>query len=517
MATMIASVILGVGPAEILAPRSACAGDVVFGTAPTVGHGRQRSPTLAPRARLKSANGAAPNNGSPNQNSGGFETSVDRHLEPPQLQSDVQPASYDTYELEEPAWVEGEYVESGGEGMDSSCAGCDGCGMCGDACCDTGCAPCAAGDGWLLDGWLAQGYTWNPQQPVNRFNLPVTFNDRANEYQMNQLYLRFGRSVVPNAGQLQLGGQVDLLYGTDYFFTTSRGLETDENGSPTWNSEDGPRGDGAALYGLAMPQLYADVFVPIGDGVTVRMGHFYTTMGYETVTSPHNFFYSHSYAKQYAEPFTHTGVVAFVPMSPQLRMHGGFTQGWNNWEDVNNQLGFLGGFDFTRSDGRSSLALTIHAGREDDLGENDRFAYSLVYQHHLSGCVTYVFQHDFGTEQGAELQRNGLDTARWYGINQYLMVNMTPTSSVGLRVEWFRDQDNARVLAIPIDDQVQGGNYSALSLGLNLRPTTDLVIRPELRWDWSDVKAPGLDIGGPFDDFSQTNQALLATDVIWTF
>jgi hypothetical protein len=39
-----------------------------------------------------------------------------------------------------------------------------------------------------MGGWLAQSFTWNPQNPSNRFNGPVTWTDRANEYQMNQLY-----------------------------------------------------------------------------------------------------------------------------------------------------------------------------------------------------------------------------------------------------------------------------------------------------------------------------------------
>ena len=46
---------------------------------------------------------------------------------------------------------------------------------------------CLVGDcfsehtGFRVSGWLQQGFTWNPDRPVDRFNGPVTQNDRANE------------------------------------------------------------------------------------------------------------------------------------------------------------------------------------------------------------------------------------------------------------------------------------------------------------------------------------------------
>ena len=35
-------------------------------------------------------------------------------------------------------------------------------------------------------GWLAQSYTWNTTNPADRFNGPVTWTDRSNDYQLNQ-------------------------------------------------------------------------------------------------------------------------------------------------------------------------------------------------------------------------------------------------------------------------------------------------------------------------------------------
>ena len=40
-----------------------------------------------------------------------------------------------------------------------------------------------------LRGFIDAGYTVNPSVPTNNYNGPVGFNDRANEGQLNQLYL----------------------------------------------------------------------------------------------------------------------------------------------------------------------------------------------------------------------------------------------------------------------------------------------------------------------------------------
>jgi hypothetical protein len=372
--------------------------------------------------------------------------------------------------------------------------------------------------GLEIDSWIDQGFTWNPDNPANRFNGPLTFNDRSNEYMMNQFYLAVARNVDPQCDRWQIGGRADLLYGTDYFFTMADGLETRSDGSPHWNSGEGPRGAGAALYGLAMPQLYAEVMAPVGNGLSVKMGHFYSILGYESVMAPENFFYSHSYVKQYGEPFTHTGLLATYHYSPCLKIEGGFTRGWDNWEDPNDSLGFLGGFTWTSMNKKTSVALNLTTSAEDPNGNNERSVYSLVVQRRISPRLRYVFQHDFGIEEAAAIDANfQLETARWYGINQYLFYTVSRSLDLGMRIEWFRDQNNARVLGQPIARIVGGGNYVELTFGANWKPTDYFIFRPEIRYDTSDVNAPALGLEGMFDDFTDDDQLTLALDFITVF
>lgn len=398
-----------------------------------------------------------------------------------------------------------------GSGDYSACGGCG----CGGACATGMCGGCKDKGGWFLDMWVASGYTYNNRTPVSNSNLPLTFNDRHDKFMMNQLYASFGKAV--STSTWDIGGRVDVLYGTDYFFTTALGLETRQDGSPHWNSSIGPRGTGASLYGVALPQAYFEIGIPIGAGTSVSIGHFYTILGYESVMAPENFFYSHAFTMQYGEPFTHSGVLIDQAITQSTNVLFGVTMGWDNWDNPNDKAGYLAGFSWCPSD-KTSLAFGLSSSQEDPLGTNNRTVYSMVLTHQLTDRLQYVFQHDFGTEALGETDLNlGPDSAKWYGINQYFFYQTSPSWTWGARIEWFRDQDNARVLGIPSESLVEGGNYVELTLGANYRPTCKWIFRPEIRWDWSDVKSPALTVDGMFNDFTDDSQVTLAFDFIFRF
>lgn len=85
------------------------------------------------------------------------------------------------------------------------------------------------GGGWweqsglTLWGLLEQGITLNPDDPRDRSNGVFLFNDRANEYQMGLLYLSGSRPVDREHKDWDIGGEVDLLFGTTGRFLKARG------------------------------------------------------------------------------------------------------------------------------------------------------------------------------------------------------------------------------------------------------------------------------------------------------
>jgi hypothetical protein len=256
----------------------------------------------------------------------------------------------------------------------------------------------------------------------------------------------------------------------------------------------------------------------------VKLGHFFTPIGYEVVNSPGNFFYSHAYTHQYGEPFTHTGALATKAMSDQLSISGGVTRGWDAWEDNNEDLAALGGFTWTSEDKFAAFAWYFHVGDEDDAGEQNRFVNSLILTLQLNEDLKYVTHSDIGSQEDAGVGAG--EDAEWYSLTQYLVYTINDCWSAGFRYEFFADDDGARVSQILPDDAhtipIAGvpAHWQDVTLGLNYKHSANVLIRPEVRWDWVDplVDIPRGVVGsGPYDDFTDRSQFTVGCDAIVTF
>lgn len=457
------------------------------------------------------------------------EASTDAPVErvaPPIAAAEEQPKEVPAAPTEEmPEGVPDEYYGPGFDHAEGIESGCDGEG-CGDPCA----LECEQVEPWRLfgghcppdqrrfriHGWVNGGFTANFDNPISNFNGPVTFNDR-DEGQLNQLYL-IGERPLDSACGWDIGGRVDLLYGTDYRFVLARGLDAEDDFTASWNS--------GRFYGLAMPQAYGEVGY---NSLALKLGHFYTVLGYEVAPAAENFFYSHAYAFAYGQPITHSGVLGTWKPNEQLSIAGGVTTGWDNFEDVYNDASFLGAITFTASDGNSRLALAMHTGDEEQsfgtvIPTDERSVYSIVYGLSLTDRLSYVLQHDNGRQENAF---GSGESAEWYGLNQYLFYKLNCCWSLGTRLEWFRDDDGFRVApagdypALGTSSNVASaggfeGDFWALTVGANWKPTANLTVRPEMRYDWYDGRANELG-NEPFDDGGKDDQWLAAFDVIYLY
>ena len=66
---------------------------------------------------------------------------------------------------------------------------------------------------------------------------------------------------------------------------------------------------------------------------SIKGGHFYTLLGYEVVTAPDNFFYSHAFTMYLSEAFTHTGALVTYEGLPDTTVYAGWTAGWDTGFD----------------------------------------------------------------------------------------------------------------------------------------------------------------------------------------
>jgi len=279
------------------------------------------------------------------------------------------------------------------------------------------------------------------------------FNDRPDSVNLHQFWMYLEKEAARNY-EWDWGFRADLMYGIDASKTQSFG-----NPAGTW---DFANGWDFGAYGWAMPQAYGEL---ARENLSIKLGHFYTLVGYEVVTAPDNFFYSHAYTMFNSEPFTHTGALASYDLNDSLTVHGGWTLGWDTgFNQVNGGSSFLGGF----SKGLSEDVTFTYIATAGKLGwRGNGYTHSLVLDRQLGEKLNYVFQSDLVSTD----QTGGNNSE--VGINQYLLYTLSERLRAGTRMEWWKSD-------------ISGSSEStyALTGGFNFTPSENLILRPEVRYNW---------------------------------
>jgi len=333
--------------------------------------------------------------------------------------------------------------------------------------------------GITAGGWIQFGYT---TEGANGDGTGL-FNNYPNTVPLQQAWIYVDKSIDDDrCDAMDWGFHFDVVYGTDGQDTQAFFGRTNEWDKP-W--------DHGHYYGVAIPQLYGEVAY---NDLKVKLGHFYTICGYEVVQAPENFFYSHAFTMVQAEPFTHTGILAEYGMNDQITLWGGWTAGWDTGFTRNHGDTFLGGVSVQLLDRVTATYTTTmgNFGVGPGLSDDDGYSHSIVVDAAITDRLNYVFQSDYVDNDlffGGTIPA-GLDKA--WGINQYLLYRMNDCVGAGARLEYF-DQEASEV--------------TAATVGLNLKPHANVILRPEIRFeDWS----PGNLLG-------RRDSTILAMDMIMTF
>jgi hypothetical protein len=321
--------------------------------------------------------------------------------------------------------------------------------------------------GVKIGGWTQAGYTSESTG---------LFNSDPGKLNLHQQWF-YAEKVADGSCGLDWGFRVDAMYGTDGADTQAFG-----NNPGNW---DFLNGYDHGIYSWALPQAYAEL--AYGD-MSVIVGHFYTLVGYEVVTAPDNFFFSHAFTMYNSEPFTHTGMLGTYSASDNLDVYAGWTLGWDTGFDrYDDGSNFLGGFSATMMDA-VTLTYICTAG---DLGwRGEGYSHSVVVDFALTDRLNYVLQSDLVNTNGvADPSVPGQkETNDDVGINQYLLYSLNDCWGFGARIEWWK-QD--------------GVSTNAITLGVNWMPHTNLRFRPEIRQQWV-----------PTDDYEET---IFGIDAIVTY
>jgi hypothetical protein len=319
--------------------------------------------------------------------------------------------------------------------------------------------------GWTAGGWVQTGYHTARLE---------NFNTRPDEVQLHQAWL-YAQKKINTRNGFDIGGRIDYVYGTD-----GQDLQAFGTSPSGWDND----WDNGSDYGHALPQVYFEA--GYGD-LSIKIGHFFSIVGWETVAAPDNFFYSHSYTRYNSEPFTHTGALATYKVSDDVAVYGGYVMGWNSGFDDNGDA-FLGGTSLRLTEDWTFTYATVGGVfANGNYGPRETgYMHSIVNQYTLSDRLSYISQGDVLQTEGFD----GLTQRDTYGTNQYLIYSLSDRLALGARFEWWSvAKDSVGLYDIPVlggggADIPGRADVYALTTGLNYRPHANVVIRPEVRYDW---------------------------------
>ena len=363
-------------------------------------------------------------------------------------------------------------------------------------------------------GWVETGFTGNVDSPEDNQNFGRLFDDRSNEFVMNQAVITAERALDPKVG-FDWGFKLQFLFGTDARYIHSLGLLDHAMRN--------------SLYQPDIPEIYLSLHLPIvtEGGIDLKLGKFVTLEGAETIDPRTNPFYSHSYIFNFAIPFNHTGALVTLYATKWLNLVAGVTRGVNTSIDDNNDApAFHGGIGLHLNEEKFVVSAATHIGPETPGNDHDlRYLNTITATWKITDKLTSITDLNYTHDDGAD--------ASAYGAAQYLTYSINDKITAKIRGEIWRDDkgfyaaqfadphDPMRGLAGEpvIDPRTVGGGrttYGGLTIGLDIKPPVPkplsaLTIRPELRVDhsFSDTR--------PFNDSSDDTMFTAAIDVILGF
>jgi hypothetical protein len=341
-------------------------------------------------------------------------------------------------------------------------------------------------------GWVEMGYHSETVGLSADNGDLLDLRDTPDRFNLNQLWFYTEKLAKAEACSADWGYRFDIMYGTDAQKTQAFG----NSGAPDAEGWDNDWDHG--VYGWAAPQAY--IQYAKGDW-SWKVGHWYTPMGYEVVPATGNFFYSHSLEFFNSEPFTHTGAIGTYTANDCMTYTLGWALGWDTGFD---QYGdgniFIGGFSRKLNDDVTFSYTTCTGNFGFRSADEFGYSHTLLLVANLTKKTTYAIQSDLVAADGLL----GDDTVHNFdvGVVQYLLHTINDCWKAGGRFEWWQSDQLG-------DDSTA---YFEITGGLNYKPHANLVIRPEIRYDFTSDEDLVEAVQG-----RDYNRAIFGIDAVFTF
>jgi len=367
------------------------------------------------------------------------------------------------------------------------------------------------GDAWersrvKVYGWLEGSFNLSTSK---NSNYPAAYDIFPDRVELDQAVLYIER--IPDSVQtdhFDWGFHLTALFGTSYRFTTNLGYFSSQ------------LLDDHREYGFDPALEYLDLYFPqVAEGMNIRIGRFISIPGIEAQLAPNNYVYTHSLL--YAiDPFTDTGILATIKLTPGLLL----------------QLGLTASHDVApwtpdaRPSATACVSYTFHHGNDNVYPcvnglNNGEYAYNNLqmfdntWYHkfsknwHMATEAWYMYQRGVPSVTGPLLPEKGTNGAfcpagqircrapEWAMVN-YVERQLSAKNYISIRSDFLDDLRGQRtgVKTRYAEETLMWGHWVG----------STVLFRPEIRFDRA------LDRRS-YDNGTRQNQFQLAMDVIFKF
>jgi hypothetical protein len=323
----------------------------------------------------------------------------------------------------------------------------------------------------IIGGFVDTFFSWNFNRPVSHKNELTSFDLTENQITLAAAEVDISKNASPIGFRLELAG----------------------GGTP--NFIQGGLTETAQLF----QQAYLTAVVPVGAGLTLDAGKFFTHMGFELPKAKDNYNYSRSFLFTWPVPAYHTGIRATYPLRENFTIMAQVCNGWNSTV-ANSGKTFGASISYTPVSPLSLIGSWIGGPEQaDSVSSNFRHVFEGIVSLQATEKVTLAADVVYGTEKLGEI------TATWKGVAGYCRYAFTPNSLITLRGEIYKDPTGCTT-GLEQD-------LSEITLTYEQRVANNLIFRAEYRYD----KSTASPFDGSDGDATKSSQNRLGLAGIVTF
>ncbi len=275
---------------------------------------------------------------------------------------------------------------------------------------------------WMSDahiqvyGWINGGGNISTNNVKPGGNVPAAYDYTPNTIQLDQAVLYIERLAdTVQLDHVDWGFRFSTLYGENYRYTTAYGLMSYQ----LLNHN--------LVNGIDFPMVYTDIYVPVLQGMDIRVGRFISIPDIEAQLAPNNYTYVHSLTYSF-DNYTNSGIEVTTALTKNWIIQTGVSVGsdtmiWNVGQTMTNLMpgnplypgatfpkdpGALPsatlGVRWTSDDGRDDLNLVADAINDGRWGYNNLQWFGATYYHKLNDYWHLAFE-------SYNLHQNGVPNA----------------------------------------------------------------------------------------------------------